>query len=98
MKSTIKREFPSTTIGMIDANGVDLTSRAKGVTVELHLRDGSPVCAEVYDTKSGGNNHHAEIGLIVEDGELVDYDGVFDIPKEVLAMCEELGVKNGLGI
>ena len=98
MKSTIKREFPSTTIGIIDANGVDLTSRAKGVTVELHLRDGSPVCAEVYDTKSGGNNHHAEIGLIVEDGEIVDYDGVFDLPKEVLSMCEELGVKNGLGI
>lgn len=98
MKSTIKREFPSTTIGMIDANGVDLTSRAKGVTVELHLRDGSPVCAEVYDTKSGGDDHHAEIGLIVEDGEIVDYDGVFDLPKEVLSMCEELGVKNGLGI
>lgn len=98
MKSTIKREFPSVTIGMIDANGVDMTSRSKGVTVELHLRDGSPVCAEVYDTRSGGNNHHAEIGLIVEDGEIVDYDGVFDLPKEVLSMCEELGVKNGLGI
>jgi hypothetical protein len=98
MKSTIKREFPSTTIGMIDANGVDLTSRSKGVTVELHLRDGSPVCAEVYDTKTGGNNHHAEIGLIVEEGELIDYDGVFDLPKEVMSMCQELGVKNGLGI
>jgi len=98
MKSVIKREFPSTTIGMIDANGVDLTSRSKGVTVELHLRDGSPVCAEVYDTKTGGNNHHAEIGLIVEGGELVDYDGVFDLPKEVMSMCQELGIRNGLGI
>lgn len=98
MKSTINREFPSATIGMIDANGVDLTSRSKGVTVDLYCHDGIPVCAEVYDTKTGGNNHHAEIGLIVEDGELVDYDGVFDLPKEVLSMCQELGIRNGLGI
>jgi len=98
VKNTITRQFPSSTIGMIDANGVDLTPRSKGVTVELHLRDGSPVCAEVYDTKTGGNNHHAEIGLIVEDGALVDYDGVFDLPVEVMSMFQELGIKNGLGI
>lgn len=91
-------KFENTTINTIDANGMALSQRRKGVGITLHLKDGVPVGAEVFDLATGGDDEYADIGLVVENGELVGYDGVFDIPKDLLDVLEKHGVKNGLGI
>lgn len=42
--------FPNTKINTVHQNGQDLTQPHKGVTVQLHWRDGeqTPCCAEIY--------------------------------------------------
>ena len=48
--------------------------------------DGNPVGFEhhEYGDEYGG-------GLWFESGHLTDYDGVYNLPKKVIAMCEALG-------
>jgi len=48
--------------------------------------DGVPEGFEhhVYGDESGG-------GLWFEDGHLRDYDGVYNLPKKVIEICETLG-------
>lgn len=91
-------KFENTTINTIDANGMALSRRRKGVGITLHVEEGIPKSAEVFDLATGGGDEYAIIGLVVEDGELVGYDGVFDIPKDLLAVLEKHGIRNGLGI
>ena len=38
-------------------------------------------------------NQYVEIGLTFCDGELVDYDGIFEIPHDLVKMIEDLGFK-----
>ena len=93
---TIKREYPEVSIGKIDGYGRNLGPRSRGTMVELFFRDGVPWMAEVSDIKTGGDDHYAHVGLSVENGSLVGYDGVFDIPEQILEMLEDLGIRNGL--
>lgn len=90
---TIERQFPKTFINTISANGAPLSRPSKGVTILLHYRDGKadPCCAEVMDTETEGDREHAEIGLWFEDKELADYDGVFQLPSDLVAWLKELG-------
>ena len=46
---------------------------------------------EFYDTETEGEHWYAE-GMLWFDGiKLVDYDGVFDLPHEILTKLNELG-------
>jgi hypothetical protein len=89
-KIVAKKFFPESTIGLIDGNGRDLVDRATGVWVEVRSSDGQIISAEVYDQEC---EFYADIGLTIEDGELVDYDGVCSLPRELAEILKELGVK-----
>ena len=68
------RKFPKGKINIVSQTGSDLTVAETGVEVNLHWKDGVPVCAEIFGERE---EHYAEIGLWFEGKELVDYDGVF---------------------
>lgn len=86
-----KRFFPEVRISTVDGNGMDLTEPKQGVWVELWKNDSRGICsAEVY---SDDQEEYAEVGLWVEGGELVDYDGVFSLPREVATVLREAGVR-----
>lgn len=96
MDTTIERKFPEVLINTVDGGGMPLSRTRKGVGVNLHLRGGVPRLAEVFDIATGGDNEHALIGLEIDGGALVGYDGVFDLPDMVLEMLQELGIRNEL--
>lgn len=54
----------------------------------LHWRDGetAPCCAELV-----GDDLSAEIGLMWDGKRLVDFDGVFEMPREVAAALSDRG-------
>jgi hypothetical protein len=91
MNKTVTRQFPDAVINTIDANGVSLTKRQKGVEVNLFFdATGTPKGAEIYSLDED-TSEHAEIGLIFDGKELVDYDGVFDLPEQIKDMLQEFG-------
>lgn len=45
---------------------------------------------EIYDIKTGGEDWHAEGGLWFKGKDLVDYDGVFALPKCIESKLTEL--------
>ena len=47
---------------------------------------------EFYDVKTGGDNWYAEGGLWFDNGELTDYDGVFELPPFIWEMLEKKGL------
>ena len=63
--------------------------------VELHItvgiKDKDYGWFEFYDKKTGGEEWHAEGGLWFEGKGLVDYDGVFALPKAIIVVLEENG-------
>ena len=85
-ETQIQKHFPGSTIGLIHQSGDEIGARERGVTVLVHLRNGVPTCAEVF-----GEEHHAEIGLWWEGKTLVDYDGVFEMPRELAEVLTEHG-------
>lgn len=88
MSKSIKRFFPKSTISTVHQSGQVLTEPHQGVTVEIHWRDGeeTPCSAEV-----SGGDEYAECGLEFNGKTLVGYDGVFDLPQEVIETLKDQG-------
>lgn len=84
------KKFPKGQINIVHQNGSDLTESETGLEVNLHWRDGKPVCAEIFGERE---EHYAEIGLEFDGKDLVDYDGVFELPDEVAETLKEAGYK-----
>lgn len=65
--------------------------------VDLHvlvvLAEPSYGFFEIYDLKTGGQDWHAEGSLSIHENELLDYDGVFDLPFFVKVQLREWGIK-----
>ena len=83
------RKFPHSVIRVVHQTGTALTKKERGVTVEIHHIDNWPpvlaiVRGELVD-------HYAEIGLEWDGETLAGYDGVFELPREVLAVLDEMG-------
>ncbi len=47
---------------------------------------------EMYDVESGGHEFYGTGMLVIQDGVLYDYDGVFELPKEVLDILKEMNI------
>ena len=47
---------------------------------------------ELYDVESGGEEFYSAGMLGIDDGVLYDYDGVFELPIEVLDILKEMGI------
>jgi hypothetical protein len=58
----------------------------------LHFRTGeeTPVCAELI-----ADDLHAETGLWWNGRRLIDYDGVFELPREVIEVLKAKGFEIG---
>lgn len=89
MKATnIQRFFPQSVAALIHQTGAQLSEHSKGVEIVLHTRENEtePCCAELISGEL-----YAEIGLWFNGKELVDYDGVFSLPREVVTMLKDAG-------
>ena len=95
--TTHSYEFPQTTICTVDQAGFNKSPRRRGVGITLHVKDGVPSQAEVFDLATGGDEEYALIGLEIENRTLMGYDGVFDFPEDLMKVLEQYhGIKNGL--
>jgi hypothetical protein len=59
--------------------------------VTVGIKDENCGWFEFYDKESEGNDWYAEGGLIFENKELIDYDGVFSLPEFILDKLDEIG-------
>jgi hypothetical protein len=47
---------------------------------------------EFYDIKSGGENWYASGGIWFDENKCInDYDGVFELPNEIIEKLKEIG-------
>ncbi len=74
-------------------------TQGKFDAVVTHV-DGDNYCAEVirndipvFSPKFQDDIHYSEMGLVVEDGELADYEGVTALPKIVLDLLQTMNIK-----
>ena len=74
-----------TSYGIIDSE--------RGVEVEFSIElDEDYGSFEICDIESGGEDWYAEGGLWFEDNTLIDYDGVGELPTEIINKLKELGI------
>ena len=86
--TTVQRFFPQCEAALVHQTGAQLSEPSKGVEIVIHTRvnETEPCCAEVIS-----GEHYAEIGLSFEGKELIDYDGVFSLPRQVGEMLKDAG-------
>lgn len=74
-------------------NSFGIIAEQDGVEIEINVRQKKKDYAsfEFYDTDTGGDEWYAEGGLWFEGKELVDYDGVFALPAEIINILEKAG-------
>ena len=85
---TEQKHFPNSETVLLGQDGALVSEPSKGIQVILHTREGEtdPCCVEVIS-----GDHYAEIGLTFEAKKLTDYDGVFNLPREVGVMLRNAG-------
>ena len=72
------------------------TASKRGVEVEFSIElDGEYGSFEIYDVDSGGENWYAGGGLYFEGDTLTEYDGVSELPVEIINKLNELGFDTG---
>lgn len=92
-----EKNFPESSIGMVCVStGGEVSDRKIGVSVTLWGFEGKPPhAAEIWDTETQGDEEeggfYAEIGLGFDGNMLTDYDGVADLPREIVELVKELG-------
>lgn len=81
------------TVGLTLQNSFGVIAEQDGVEIEINIRQSKEDYAsfEFYDTETGGDEWYAEGGLWFKGKELVDYDGVFELPTEVISILEKGG-------
>jgi len=47
---------------------------------------------EMYDVESGGDEFYGTGMLVIEDGVLYDYDGVFQLSQDVIDILNEMNI------
>lgn len=84
----VNRFFPDSEVAIVHQSGAQLSAPTRGVEVVLHTREKeqTPYCAEVIS-----GEHHAEIGLSFVGKELLDFEGVFFLPREIGEMLADAG-------
>lgn len=74
-------------------NSFGIIQKENGVTLTytIGINSDSYGWFELYDNETEGNKYYAEGGLWFKDKELIDYDGVFSLPKTICEKLRELG-------
>jgi len=74
-------------------NSAGIMGDPKEVTLDVSVWiDQDDAGFELYDVESGGNEFYGEGMLEISDGVLYGYDGVFELPKEVLDILKEMDI------
>lgn len=74
-------------------NSAGIMGDPKEVTLDVSVWiDQDDAGFELYDVESGGNEFYGEGMLDISDGILYGYDGVFELPKEVLDVLKEMDI------
>ena len=68
-----------------------ITSRGTKLEVTVNINNGNYGWFELYDIETGGEDVYAEGGLWFKGKYLVDYDGVFELPKYIMDKLVEMG-------
>lgn len=78
---------------MVLENSFGIIDKEKSVELDVTIGFNSDEYGwfEFYDINTGGNTWYAEGGLSFENKELIDYDGVFELPDFIIEKLEELG-------
>lgn len=83
-------------VNLIEETSFGVTDKQKGVKVSFQVvkkeDEADYGFFEIYDVPSDGEHWYAEGGLWFEGDTLIDYDGVFDLPEEVLDILESEGI------
>jgi len=76
------------------ASSYGVVKQEELVEIEVNISiDGNRGSFELYDIETGGESWYAEGGLWLKKGtELVDYDGVHELPKVVSDKLIEMGI------
>jgi hypothetical protein len=87
--------FPESGANTVHQSGRALSKWSKGLTVNIYQRKGAPA-PHSFEFYSDNEYEYAEGGLWFESTnngtKLTDYDGVFNLPKEVVVMLKALGL------
>ena len=87
--------FPDSGAYTVHQNGQRMSNYSKGLTVNIYQRKGAPA-PHSFEFYSDNEDEYAEGGLWFESTNngtrLTEYDGVFNIPKEVIAMLKSMGL------
>ena len=62
------------------------------LSVSVWIDDDGGGGFEMYDVESGGHEFYGTGMLVVQDGVLYDYDGVFQLAKEVIDILNEMNI------
>jgi hypothetical protein len=75
-------------------NSFGTLARQSGIKIEFTLgihESGNTGWFEFYDIDSGGEKWYAEGGLWFDGKDVMDFDGVFELPEEIMTKLNELG-------
>jgi hypothetical protein len=81
------------TESLVSENSYTILDKEDNVELDvtIGIKDEEYGYFEFYDIKTGGDSWYAEGGLWFKGKELVDYDGVFDLPDFIKDKLIELG-------
>lgn len=85
-----KAYFPASGAYQVHQNGEALSGFSKGLTVELTQKVGSSA-PHAFEFYTDNQMQYAYGCLWFNDLDLSDYDGVFNLPREVCSMLRALG-------
>lgn len=99
LQEYLKPRYPMTynfthTTNMTKSNSFGTLDKQNGVKLEctLGIKDAGYGWFEIYDAKSGGERWYAEGGIwINNNGEVTDYDGIFELPDFIQEKLNQLG-------
>ena len=94
MKETIKQEtFQVTLPNICWENSFGTFGASKNVLCEFNvgIKDEGYGYFEFYDLETGGERYYAEGGLWFLNGLLTDYDGVCELPEQIISKLKEWG-------
>jgi len=63
-----------------------------GFDCEIFTKKGIPSGFEIYSIEDP-EDYYAEGEIVIEGNEITDYDGVYELPKEIEEKLNELGYK-----
>jgi len=87
-----KETFQAITSLSLD-NSFGTLKKQKDVELEvtIGIKDEDYGYFEFYDIESGGEEWYAEGGLVIDNGTIIDYDGVFALPPFITDKLKEMG-------